>query len=86
MRDVLKEYDDAVREKGSEIRNLAAYLFGVVKRYKSLHERAMTGDNTLPQGRNLSPRVSVSILFAPFSSWIIGLDRFPTPSNALNTF
>ena len=46
MRDVLKEYDDAVREKGSEIRNLVAYLFGVVKRYKSLHECAMTGDDT----------------------------------------
>ena len=36
MRDVLAEYDEAVREKVGEIRNHAAYLFGVVKRYKQM--------------------------------------------------
>lgn len=60
MRDVLEEYDDAVNQKGDEIRNHAAYLFGVVKRYKALHQRSGTGDPLMPQGNNLSDRVQVS--------------------------
>ncbi len=61
MRDVLAEYDDAVNQKGEEIRNRAAYLFGVVKRYKVVHERAAQGGGEFtPQG-NLSDRVQVSI-------------------------
>jgi hypothetical protein len=60
MRDVLAEYDDAVIQKGDEIRNRAAYLFGVVKRYKVVHERAAQGGGEYtPQG-NLSDRVQVS--------------------------
>ena len=43
MREVLAEYDEAVRDKGDEIRNRTAYLFGVVKRYKT-----MTGDGMNP--------------------------------------
>ena len=43
MREVLAEYDEAVRDKGNEIRNRTAYLFGVVKRYKT-----MTGDGMNP--------------------------------------
>lgn len=55
MREVLTEYDDAVRDKGGEIRNRTAYLFGVVKRYKT-----MSGDaNPTPQG-GLSDKVLVS--------------------------
>ena len=64
MRDVLVEYDDAVKEKGDEIRNRAAYLFGVVKRYKSLHGRSATGDphlDAIPQG-SLSSKVQVSVI------------------------
>mmetsp|Transcript_3014 Transcript_3014/g.6584 ORF Transcript_3014/g.6584 Transcript_3014/m.6584 type:complete len:656 (-) Transcript_3014:247-2214(-) len=58
MKEVLIEYDEAVREKGGEIRNQAAYLFGVIKRYKSLHERSLHGGiNTTPQGANLSDQV-----------------------------
>jgi hypothetical protein len=60
MREVLTEYDDAVRDKGGEIRNRTAYLFGVVKRYKT-----MSGDmNPTPQG-NLSDKVLVSKLPSP---------------------
>lgn len=57
MRDVLQEYDDAVNQKGDEIRNRSAYLFGVVKRYKVAVDRG--GGDFAPQG-NVSDRVQVS--------------------------
>ena len=60
MREVLVEYDDAVKEKGAEIRNQQAYLFGVVKRYKSIHERSLVNPNSVPQGKDLSDQVKVS--------------------------
>lgn len=58
MREVLAEYDEAVRDKGNEIRNRTAYLFGVVKRYKT-----MAGDGMNPlvnKQAALSERVLVS--------------------------
>ena len=78
MRDVLTEYDDAVKEKGGEIRNRTAYLFGVVKRYKT-----MTGDmNPTPQG-SLSDKVLVSKLSSP----TLFLDHAETvhPLNSIKT-
>lgn len=62
MKEVLAEYDEAVREKGSEIRNRNAYLFGVVKRYKTLHDRSYAGGGAggMPQGTTLSQPVTVS--------------------------
>lgn len=63
MREVLAEFDDAVKEKGGEIRNHTAYLFGVVKRYKALHERVnVSGVNAMPQG-TLSSTVIVSFVY-----------------------
>ena len=62
MREVLVEYDDAVKEKGAEIRNHQAYLFGVVKRYKSIHERSLVNPNSVPQGKDLSDQVKVSFV------------------------
>ena len=59
MREVLTEYDEALKEKGSEIRNKNAYLFGVVKRYKALSNG---GQNAPPQGHNVSPQVLVSLI------------------------
>lgn len=55
MIEVLKEYDEAVREKSGEIRNRTAYLFGVVKRYKT-----MSGDTNPTPQENLSDKVLVS--------------------------
>jgi hypothetical protein len=58
MREVLLEYDEAVRDKGNEIRNRTAYLFGVVKRYKT-----MAGDGMNPlvnKQAALSDKVLVS--------------------------
>lgn len=58
MREVLAEYDEAVRDKGNEIRNRTAYLFGVVKRYKT-----MAGDGMNPlvnKQADLSDKVLVS--------------------------
>lgn len=55
INDALTEYDDAVEIKGaSAIRNHGAYLYGVVKRYVSVHERAMSGEGTgiLPMGED----------------------------------
>ncbi|KAG7349736.1 hypothetical protein IV203_012333 [Nitzschia inconspicua] len=40
INDALQEYDDAVQTKGNSIRNHSAYLFGVIKRYVSVQERA----------------------------------------------
>jgi hypothetical protein len=63
MREVLTEFDDAVRDKGGEIRNHTAYLFGVVKRYKTTY-----GDtNPIPQG-SLSDKVLVSNCHLPLDS------------------
>ena len=73
MREVLQEYDDAVREKGASIRNHAAYLFGVVKRYKSLHDRSLMGDNATPQGNNISAPVLVSLRICLFVGIILSL-------------
>lgn len=55
INDALTEYDDAVEIKGATaIRNHGAYLYGVVKRYVSVHERAMSGEGTgiLPMGED----------------------------------
>lgn len=61
MRDVLSEYDEAVNQKGGEIRNRAAYLFGVVKRYQVVRERAQGGGEFTPQGNHLSEKVQVIV-------------------------
>ena len=63
MKECLSEYNDAVKEKGAEIRNHAAYLFGVVKRYKTIHERSFSDPNALPQGKELTDQVKVSIVY-----------------------
>lgn len=60
MRDVLQEYDDAVTQKGDEIRNRSAYFFGVVKRYKVAVDRSGGGGDFTPQGNTVSDRVQVS--------------------------
>lgn len=59
VNDALTEYDDAVQVKGNTIRNHGAYLYGVVKRYVAVHERALAGDSSgvLPMGETLSPAV-----------------------------
>ena len=63
MREVLTEFDDAVRDKGCQIRNHTAYLFGVVKRYKTTY-----GDsNPIDQG-SLSDKVLVSNCHLPLDS------------------
>lgn len=41
MREVLEEYDVAVKDKGGEIRNKTAYFFGVVKRYKTMAQEGL---------------------------------------------
>ncbi len=58
INDALQEYDDAVQLKGSEIRNHGAYLFGVVKRYVAVKERALrSGGASVPMGQELTPPV-----------------------------
>lgn len=58
--DALAEYDDAVQIKGESIRNHGAYLYGVVKRYVSVQERASSGEGegVLPMGPDLTPAVN----------------------------
>jgi hypothetical protein len=58
--DALQEYDDAVQVKGGAIRNHGAYLFGVIKRYVSVQDRASKGgegSGILPMGHDLTPSV-----------------------------
>mmetsp|Transcript_56470 Transcript_56470/g.137043 ORF Transcript_56470/g.137043 Transcript_56470/m.137043 type:complete len:442 (+) Transcript_56470:75-1400(+) len=64
INDALQEFDDAVHNKGQSIRNHGAYLFGVVKRYINVQERAQkakkegqTGSSVLPMGADLTPAV-----------------------------
>lgn len=60
INDALVEYDDAVQIKGESIRNHGAYLYGVVKRYVSVQERAASGEGEgiLPMGPDLTPAVN----------------------------
>jgi len=57
--DALSEYDDAVVIKGESIRNHGAYLWGVIKRYMSVQERATSGEGetVLHMGPDLTPAV-----------------------------
>eukprot|EP00977_Amphora_coffeiformis_P007032 scaffold1522_cov166-Amphora_coffeaeformis.AAC.10 len=62
--DALQEYDDALQIKGGSIRNQGAYLYGVIKRYTSVHERATTGGegtHILPMGEGLTPIVNAKL-------------------------
>mmetsp|Transcript_22795 Transcript_22795/g.63372 ORF Transcript_22795/g.63372 Transcript_22795/m.63372 type:complete len:774 (-) Transcript_22795:4638-6959(-) len=62
--DALQEYDDALLIKGkANIRNQGAYLFGVIKRYVSVQERAASGEGPaiLPMGEGLTPLVNTRL-------------------------
>ena len=59
-----------MREKGGDIRNRNAYLFGVVKRYRTL----VDGGPDASQGRSLSNPVLVSRLLSislPLSLYVV---------------
>ena len=80
MREVLTEFDDAVRDKGNQIRNHTAYLFGVVKRYKTTH-----GDtNPIDQG-SLSDKVLVSNCHLPLDSSTTLKSSIHSMLNAIKT-
>lgn len=57
MNELLNEYDEAIRTKGSEIRSHEAYFFGVLKRYRNLHQRSLADKTVIPQGDKLTDRV-----------------------------
>ncbi|KAL7581051.1 hypothetical protein ACA910_005854 [Epithemia clementina (nom. ined.)] len=61
--DALQEYDDALQIKGGSIRNQGAYLFGVIKRYVSVQDRANSGEGPaiLPMGEGLTPVVNARL-------------------------
>jgi hypothetical protein len=62
--DALQEYDDAVQVKGGAIRNHGAYLFGVIKRYVNVQDRAAKGgegSGVLPMGHDLTPNVHLRL-------------------------
>lgn len=63
INDALAEYDDAVQIKGDAIRNHGAYLYGVIKRYVSVQERASKGEGQgiLPMGAELTPAVNTRL-------------------------
>lgn len=57
--DALNEYDDALQNKGGSIRNQGAYLYGVIKRYVNVQERAASGNADNVMGKELTPLVTV---------------------------
>lgn len=59
INDALVEYDDALQNKGGSIRNQGAYLYGVIKRYVHVQERAANGDADVVMGQELTPVVQV---------------------------
>lgn len=61
INDALVEYSDALQNKGDSIRNKGAYLFGVLKRYANVQERAASGQSERVMGQALTPAVKVSI-------------------------
>ncbi len=62
--DALNEYDDALQNKGGSIRNQGAYLYGVIKRYVNVQERAASGNAEHVMGKDLTPEVTVSNFMA----------------------
>jgi len=64
--DALNEYDDALQNKGGSIRNQGAYLYGVIKRYVNVQERAASGNADHVMGKALTPEVTVRfIIYSP---------------------
>lgn len=63
INDALAEYDDAVQIKGNSIRNHGAYLYGVIKRYVEVQERAARGEGQgiRPMGQDLTPPVNLRL-------------------------
>lgn len=62
INDALTEFDDAVQVKGGQIRNRGGYLYGVIKRYLSVQERAGTqGAGGAPMGDSLTPVVQTRL-------------------------
>jgi hypothetical protein len=47
MKEALLEFDSAVKERGSEIRSLPAYLVGVIKRYRTIQQASRGGAGPL---------------------------------------
>jgi hypothetical protein len=63
INDALAEYDDAVQIKGNSIRNHGAYLYGVIKRYVEVQDRAARGEGQgiMPMGQDLTPPVNIRL-------------------------
>jgi hypothetical protein len=59
INDALQEYDDAITQK-KHIRNHGAYLFGVLKRYLSVQERASGGGDMI-MGKKLTAEVQARL-------------------------
>lgn len=56
MQAALNEFDEAIRNKGEKVRNVQAYLIGVVKRYVSVNSKERQGGQKA-MGENVSPVV-----------------------------
>jgi hypothetical protein len=67
INDALVEYSDALQNKGDSIRNKGAYLFGVLKRYANVQERAASGQAERVMGQELTPAVQVGITLSALS-------------------
>jgi hypothetical protein len=79
INEALVEYDDAVHNKEGKIRNHGAYLYGVIKRYKSVQERASHDVTALPMGDELTPKVQVCHVNRVL--YLLSMGTLPTPNN-----
>ncbi len=57
----LNEFDEAMRNKGTKVRNSQAYLVGVIKRYLHVNRKERSSANAPAMGKEITPVVKASI-------------------------
>lgn len=57
----LNEFDEAMRNKGTKVRNAQAYLVGVIKRYLHVNRKERSSASDPAMGKEITPVVKASI-------------------------
>lgn len=60
MQAALNEFDDAMKNKGTKVRNTQAYLVGVIKRYLHVNRKQRSSAHAPAMGKDVTPVVKVS--------------------------
>lgn len=59
----LNEFDEAIRNKGDKVRNLQAYLVGVIRRYLHVNRKERSAAGAPIMGNDITPVVKVGLFF-----------------------